>query len=236
MIYSGTTTPDSTTATVMTGDGTQIGLSQFNSNYNNPSYAGYMYTIGQQYGTSTSSAIKTIIDDWYTSTTLETDTSTKALVSQDQIYCNDRSVTSGSYSTTGSFGYAAVTRLSTNPSPILTCSTESDKFTSKNSSIGNKVLDYPVGLITVDEVAMAGNIYDASMFNSSYYLYTNKNYWTGTPANYDRAQVMLFLVNSSGDIYHNYPETYYGVRPVISLSSSVKLSGDGTWNNIYTVS
>ena len=236
MIYSGTTTPDSTTAIVMTGDGTQIGLSQFNSNYNNPSYAGYMYTIGQQHGTSTSSAIKTIIDDWYTSTTLETDTSTKALVSQDQIYCNDRSVTSGSYSTTGSFGYAAVTRLSTNPSPILTCSTESDKFTSKNSSIGNKVLDYPVGLIAVDEVAMAGNIYGASMYNSSYYLYTNKNYWTGTPANYDRAQVMLFLVNSSGDIYHYYPETYYGVRPVISLSSSVKLSGDGTWNNVYTVS
>ena len=60
-----------------------------------------MYTIGQQHGTSTSSTIKTIIDDWYTSTTLETDTSTKALVSQDQIYCNDRSVTSGSYSTTG---------------------------------------------------------------------------------------------------------------------------------------
>ena len=123
-----------------------------------------------------------------------------------------------------------------NPSPILTCSTESDKFTSKNSSIGNKVLDYPVGLITVDEVAMAGNIFGASMYNSSYYLYTNKNYWTGTPLNYDGSSVMLFIVNSSGDIYYYYPETYYGVRPVISLSADVKLSGSGTWNDVYIVS
>ena len=27
-----------------------------------------------------------------------------------------------------------------------------------------------------------------------------------------------------------------GIRPVISLSSKVKLTGDGTYNNIYTVS
>lgn len=27
-----------------------------------------------------------------------------------------------------------------------------------------------------------------------------------------------------------------GIRPVINLSSKVKLSGDGTYNNVYTVS
>ena len=251
MIYSGTTKPDSSTAMVMTGEGTQITVDNvntfaFNSSYDNPAYVGYMYTASAQHGNSTSSTIKTSIDNWYKKTTLETDSVTKALISQDQIFCNDRSATtsesvtpgeiSGSMSTSTTYYYGAYVRLITNKSPKLTCTTASDKFTSKKSSIGNKALDYPVGLITADEVAMGGGVIDAQ--NTSYYLYTKKYYWSGSPIIFSgsAAHAFEFDVFSSGEL-----NTYYavdadiGARPVISLSSKTKLLGDGTWNNVYRV-
>ena len=240
MIYSGTTAPTSSTATVMTGTGTQINATTyvFNSNCNNPSYVGYMYTLSQQHGNSTSSPIKKTIENWYAGTTLEKDAATKALVSQDQIFCNDRSVTNGTWSssTSTTTNYAAYTRLRTNKKPILTCSTDSDKFTSKKSSIGNKALDYPVGLITIDEVAMAGGVYDSSNSNSFYYLYTNQYYWSGSPS-FVSSCVREFYVNNLGFLSYDRVDTdYFGVRPVVSLSSKAKLSGNGTYSKPYTVS
>ena len=245
MIYSGTTAPTESTKVVMTGTGTQIGTSYFNSSYNNPSYVGYMFTASQQHGTSISSTIKTAIDNWYKTTTLETDAATKALVSQDQIFCNDRSATtsksgtpgeiSGSMSTSTTYYYGAYVRLVTNKSPQLICPTASDKFT-VNTSNGNGALTYPVGLITADEVAMAGGVYGSS--NSSYYLYTNQYYWLGSPYTFrsGRAAAAGFVVRSYGAVGADDVGDNDGARPVVSLSSKAKLSGSGTYSNPYTVS
>ena len=238
MIYSGTTAPTSNTATVMTGTGTQINSKSyvFNSDYVNSAYVGYMYEVGQQHGTSNSSAIKNTIDTWYKTTTLETDTTIKKLIS-DQIFCNDRSLTSASVINY----YGAYTRIKTKNSPILKCPIESDKFT-KSVAIGNGKLIYPVGLITADEISMAGaKYYDEK--NTSYYLYTNQNYWTESPYSFngslgadDPAYAFEFTVSYVGYLSDGHVFDSFGVRPVISLSSSVKLSGDGTYNNVYTVS
>ena len=247
MIYTGTTAPTENTKVVMTGAGTQINATtyQFYSSYNNPSYVGYMFTEGQQHGNGTPSTIKTAIDNWYKTTTLETDVATKALVSQDQIFCNDRSATtsssgtpgeiSGSMSTSTTYYYGAYVRLVTNKSPQLICPTASDKFT-VNTSNGNGALTYPVGIITADEVAMAGGVYGSS--NSSYYLYTNQYYWLGS-ASYFRSSTAVareFVVNGSGIVVANAVNSDYGARPVVSLSSKAKLSGSGTYSNPYTVS
>ena len=241
MIYSGTTAPTSSTATVMTGTGTQINATtyRFYSSYNNPSYVGYMFTEGQQHGNGTPSIIKTAIDNWYKTTTLETDATTKSLVA-DQIFCNDRSVTtsesgtpgeiSGSMSTNTLYYYGAYVRLITNKSPKLTCTTASDKFT-VNTSNGNEALTYPVGLITADEVAMAGGVNSSDNENSSYYLYTNQYYWSGSPFNF----ASVFIVYSSGYLYGYSVDIASGARPVISLSSKAKLLGSGTYNDVYTV-
>ena len=239
MIYTGTTAPTESTKVVMTGTGTQIGTSAFNNGaYNNSEYVGYMYTLGQQYGTNTPSTIKTTIDNWYAETTLEKDAATKKLVSQDQIFCNDRSPSStqtAAWTSTGYFDYGALGRLGSNKTPILTCPTASDKFTSKGSSIGNKKLEYPVGLITADEVSMAGGVYHSD--NSSYYLYTNQIYWLGSPGTSpSNGFVYGFIVYSSGYINYYGVGSSNGVRPVISLSSEAKLSGYGTYSNPYTVS
>ena len=245
MIYSGTTAPTSSTATVMTGTGTQINATtyRFYSSYNNPSYVGYMFTEGQQHGNGTPSTIKTAIDNWYKTTTLETDATTKSLVA-DQIFCNDRSVTtsesgtpgeiSGSMSTNTLYYYGAYVRLITNKSPKLTCTTASDKFT-VNTSNGNEALTYPVGLITADEVAMAGGVNSSDNENSSYYLYTNQYYWSGSPFNFNSSGARVFIVYSSGYLYGYSVDIASGARPVISLSSKAKLLGNGTYNDVYTV-
>ena len=250
MIYSGTTAPTESTKVVMTGTGTQITVDntntfKFNSSHNNPSYVGYMFTEGQQHGNGTPSTIKSAIDNWYKKTTLETDATTKELVSQDQIFCNDRSATtsdsgtpgeiSGSMSTSTTYYYGAYARLVKNKKPKLTCTTASDKFT-VNTSNGNGALTYPVGLITADEVAMAGGKFGTG--NSTYYLYTNQYYWSGSPSDIDSSGYAdEFIVYSSGSIGINYVVDYgIGARPVVSLSSKAKLSGSGTYDDVYTVS
>ena len=247
MIYSGTTAPTSSTATVMTGTGTQINATTypFNGSYNKAEYVGYMYTEGEQHGNSTSSGVKTTLENWYAGTTLKDN----ALVSVDQIFCNDRSASTldVAYSTTNyttlttwnstgtQYYYGTRARLYKSKSTQLICSTESDKFTSKSSSIGNKALDYPVGLITADEVAMAGGKYGTS--NSSYYLYTNQNYWSGSPFNFfSGVSAYGFFVGSSGGLSDSRVSSAYGARPVVSLSSKAKLSGNGTYDDVYTVS
>ena len=237
MIYTGTTAPTESTKVVMTGTGTQINATtyKFNSSYNQAEYVGYMYTLGEQYGNSTSSTIKTTIDNWYKTTTLETDSATKNLVA-DQIFCNDRSPSStqtAAWTSTGEYYYGAFGRLTqTTKSPILTCGVASDKFT-VNTSNGNGALTYPVGLITSDEVAMAGGVFGSN--NSSYYLYTNQNYWSGSPDNFSSTDAYEFYVYSSGTFNSTYVDGALGARPVVSLSSEARLSGSGTYNDVYTV-
>ena len=245
MIYSGTTDPSTVSSVTgsngvyMTGKETQINAATyaFNSSRDKAEYVGYMYTLGEQHGNSTSSTIKTIIENWYAGTTLKDNT----LVSQDQIFCNDRSASSiqtAAWTSTGAtYDYGAYGRLYSNKKPILTCPTASDKFTSKKSSIGNKALEYPVGLITADEVAMAGGAFGSSNTNSSYYLYTNQNSWLESPSYfYSSGLAKEFVVYSSGCLNYNNVDYNNGARPVVSLSSKAKLSGNGTYSNPYTVS
>ena len=256
MIYSGTTAPDSSTATVMAGTETHLSKSNFNSRKDKAEYVGYQYIDGQQYGygecngvkstctvnghTVHNSIIKQKIDIWYAQTTLEKDEVTKTLVSQEQIFCNDRSASSDQtapWTSTGeAYFYGAYGRLYSiiNKTPMLTCPKESDKFTSKDSSVGNKALDYPVGLITADEVAMAGGVVNGDD-NSSYYLYTGQYYWTGSPRSNDTNGLSTEFVAGIEYLDNNATNSSAGIRPVVSLSSKAKLLGSGTYNDVYRV-
>ena len=256
MIYSGTTDPKNESSVTgsngvyMTGTGTQIETSKFNSSYNKAEYVGYQYIEGQQHGygecngssasctvngnTVYNSIIKQQIDKWYAGTTLKDN----SLVSQNQIFCNDRSASStqtAAWTSTGAaYYYGAYGRLINKKEPQLTCPTESDKFT-VNTSNGNGALTYPVGLITADEVAMAGGKYGSD--NSTYYLYTNQDYWSGSPNSLSSGGCDFeFYVRSSGLLLFSAVNNDYGARPVVSLSSKAKLSGNGTYSNPYTVS
>ena len=254
MIYTGTSAPDNNTKVVMTEStnssgyirATSAGKSKFNSKYNSAEYVGYMYTIGEQHGTSKSSDIKTYLDNWYANYTNLNKTETKIT---DQIYCNDRTASTSdlAYSTTNyttltnwastetQYYYGAYGRITKDNNPMLTCAVDSDRFTvNKINSKGNSALTYPIGLITIDELEMAGN--NLSERNRSYYLHTGANYWAGSPSDFvDGTGAFGFEVFGDGFLDYAVVDYDIGVRGVVSLSSESKLLGSGTYNDVYTV-
>ena len=254
MIYTGTSAPDNNTKVVITESindsgyirATSAGVSKFNQNSNSAEYVGYMYTIGEQHGTSQSSDIKTYLEDWYANYTDLNKTGTKIT---DQIYCNDRTASTSdvAYSTTNyttltswnstgtRYYYGAHGRIANDNNPMLTCAADSDRFTvNKINGKGNSALTYPIGLITIDELEMAGNKWNES--NTSYYLHTGAYYWAGSPREfYGSSSANGFLVDGDGRLHRVNVTDSYGVRGVVSLSSESKLLGSGTYNDVYTV-
>ena len=223
LIYNGT-------STATTGENTMINAYQvFNSNYNRSEYVGYMYTGGEQHGNATNSAIKEILDTWY-SNNLKSYTDQ---ISTEAGFCGDRNLMNGLWNSTSSdHYYVAYERLYNDKIPTLKCNNSNDLYTTSSSSKGNKALSNPIGLITADEVATAGGVYGSS--NSSYYLYTGHYYWTMTAFNY-KSDARVFNVWSDGNLVDNGVDRTYGVRPVINLASDVTLSGTGTVSDPYVV-
>ena len=256
MIYAGTSAPDNNTKVVMTESAnnsgyiraTSAGMSKFNQKRDSAEYVGYKYTIGEQHGTSQSSGIKTYLDNWYANYTNLNSTGTKIT---DQIYCNDRTASTSevAYSTTNyttltswnstgtTYYYGAYGRIVKDNNPMLTCAVDSDRFTvNKINSKGNGTLTYPVGLITADEVAMAGGKFGSSNENSSYYLYTNQYYWAGSSSICNGSSSIDLVVGDDGSLGSGRIAVNRGVRGVVSISSESKLLGSGTYNDVYTVS
>ena len=247
LIYAGTDAPDSNTKITMAvqpdelTEKTSIGYSLFNVANESAEYVGYMYTIGEQHGTSQSSTIKTYLEDWYANYTDLNKIGTKIT---DQIYCNDRTASTNSSGATGEISswasmgtdyyYGAHNRIwgdGSKSNPILTCANANDKF-STTTTKGNGKLSYPVGLITADEVNMAGvNNY---LNNKSYYLYTGKWYWLGSPFNFESDCTAGFMVDKDSLTYDFFFQGQ-GVRGVVSLSSDAKLLGSGTYDDVYIV-
>ena len=244
MIYSGVKAPMESTKVIKTTD-TSLGNSKFNAKFESAEYVGYMYTINEQHGTSQSSDIKTYLEDWYANYTDLNKTGTKIT---DQIYCNDRTASTSdvAYSTTNyttltswnstgtTYYYGASGRVWNDPvSPDYKCPVASDKFTTTTAK-GNGKLSYPVGLISADEITFAG--LPAGNTNNSFYLYTGDYYWAGSPYDFDSDdgayEFSMFGNGRSNSAYVGYRG---GVRGVVSLSSKAKLSGNGTYNDVYTV-
>ena len=237
LLYHGT----STTAT-----DAYIGRSAFNETSNDPMYAGYMYgTSGSQANNRTnqtnSSTIKGVIDTWYQN---NLNTNYGKYISTTAIYCNDRSVTDGTYSVSSSFKYAAYTRLYTNKTPTYDCAATEDKFT-VDTSTGNGKLTYPIALMTADEVSFAGGLY--GMNTPTWYYKNSANgsstgsewWWLLSPNRWNGSNARVFGVNGSyvpGNLSDYNVNNWGGVRPSVSLKSCVKTSGgDGSASAPYTI-
>ena len=185
---------------------------------------------------TTDSTIKTKLDSWY-KTNLTSYTSKLA----DETFCSDRSITSGSgYLTTPTTFYGAYNRLQDRKTSSLKCSGDNDKFKMSNESAK---LEYPVALITADEVVLAGGraYYNGAYSpNSNYYLYNGKYFWSLSPSNFasDYSIARVWLVMPSGSLYPWYDVTNsLGVRPVINLRADVQITkGDGSSLNPFVIS
>ena len=220
-----------------TGTGTQTGTSAFNSSYNNNAYVGFKYTTNNVHGTGTNSTILNELNEWYSSNL----SSYTDKIDGNAGFCGDRTPYTNSSGTTSGGGtgttttyYAGYIRLYTNKQPTFECSNSSDLYTTSGSSDGNKALQYPIGLITADEVAYAGGVYGTT--NQSYYLYTNSNYWTMSPRDFYSDYARVFGVYSNGSLNTWGVASAIGVRPVVNLKSSVQITGgDGSSGNPYVI-
>ena len=185
---------------------------------------------------TTDSPIKTKLDSWY-KTNLTSYTSKLA----DETFCSDRSISYGSgYLTTPTTTYRAYGRLQDGKKPSLKCSQDNDKFKMSNESAK---LNYPVALITADEVAMAGGraYYNGAYSpNSNYYLYNGKYFWSLSPSHFDSnySSAYVWYVMPSGSLSPWYYVAYsFGVRPVINLRANTLITkGDGSFLNPFVLS
>ena len=229
LIYSGLGSPQTT------GTETQIGTSAFNTNYNASYYVGFKYG-DSQHGNDTNSTILNVLENWYSS---------NLIAYADQLtngtgFCGDRNMASGylwSSDPDSTIRYAGSERLNDNVVPIFECS-DNDVYTVRNSGFGNESLEYPIGLITADEVSFAGMPNSAKQVDN--YLYTDQIYWTMTPSSLSVTSytkwAYVFLVYALKS-YSNPAvfNTTFGVRPVINLRADVQLSGTGTSTDPYQV-
>ena len=180
---------------------------------------------------NTNSVIKNTIDTWY-----KNNLTSYASYIADETFCSDRSLNFGSgYLTSVSTTYETYGRLVDKKIPSLKCIQDNDKFKISNESAK---LDYPVALITTDETALAGGVFNIP--NSVYYLYNGQYLWTLSPASFTSSDTFAnaWAIDSTGSLYpwgtvdHNF-----GIRPVINLRSDVQITkGDGTALNPYVVS
>ncbi|MDE5539383.1 MAG: hypothetical protein K2J20_02730 [Bacilli bacterium] len=139
--------------------------------------------------------------------------------------------------------YGPLSRTRSAYSPSLSCRAN-DLYTISGASKGNKALTYPIGLITADEVLLAGSVnFDesegANAENRQYYLYNKQHYWTMSPASYGwygAHRASVFSVVSDGSFAIDIVAAKNGLRPVINLKADVQITGSGTANDPYIVS
>ena len=206
---------------------------------------------------TTSSPAKTNIENWFKTNLTNEEDPTKTNYQEyleDTTWCNDRSYSiitgKGTYTEAGwnpsggsltTYQYFASggrryinNYYSTTSVPEMTCSNITDQFKVGNS---DAKLNYPVGLLTTDEIIMAGASGNSGTSNSSYYLYSGSyNYWSLSPSDFNDNLVRGFSVYN-GYIDSNSVGYAFGLRPAVSLKLGTEFveGGEGTTTKPYVV-
>ena len=219
--------------------------SAFNANYNDNAYVGFKYgTVGAgdyalTHANTNKSTILTNLEAWYND-----NLSTYEKVIDDTVWCNDKTnVTDTSYDplrlSPNGLGYGAnktyygATQRLVNTSgsaggtgPSLKCNGELSKINSK------------VGLITADELALAGYAYAQN--NKTTYLQENATdtyWWSLSPNYFNGYSAYVWYVYGSIGSFDNFNDVFNtnGVRPSISLKSTTNVTGNGTSEDPYII-
>ncbi len=190
---------------------------------------------------ATSSDIKKAVDSWY-----QSNMTSYTYMLEDTVWCNDRGISTdeqyaGWLKDGNSTEYLHFNGAKNSTNSFIlneesTCSSN-DKLT-----VSSGRLDYPVGLITVNEARFAGAKYETK--NTSYYLYNGQDYWTMTPNRFNNTIPYINLILSTGSVFRPLSSgtsskslsQSYGIRPMVSLKPGVFLTdGDGTSTNPYVI-
>ena len=217
--------------------------SAFNTNYNDNAYIGFKYgtpgssTYEATHANTNNSTILTNLETWYNN-----DLKTYESVIADTVWCNDktnvkdttfdpwsRNPNGRGYGTNATY-YGATQRLVSasgsagGTGPSLKCNGELSKINSK------------VGLITADELALAGYAYAQN--NTTTYLQENATdtyWWSLSPYYYIGRADVWGVSGSNGGFHNGYGFGARGVRPLISLKSTINVTGDGTSSSPFII-
>ena len=170
------------------------------------------------------SAIKKYIDNWY-----ENNLASYEDRLEDTVFCNDRSISSlngwnpNGGSTTSFLLFKSFDDTS---NPSLACTNETDRFSMSNPKAK---LSYPIGLLSVPELSLAG-------YGSSHYINNGQDVWTGSPSNLGNGYAGVSTLTSLGNISGNKADSSRGVRPSVSLKPNTYFSsGDGSFTNPFVI-
>ena len=224
-----------------------IGTSLFNQNYDSPKYVGYKYGEDTSLDTirnnTTDSTIKTTIDTWYQNNL----TNYTKYLSTSAVYCNDRSEGTGqTYSASADFNFAPYYRMDydtdgAKANPSYNCTNIKDAFSVDNTSAK---LDYPVSLMTADEIAFAGGVAFQNMSTPYAWFISNSagtqvstDWWSLSPIYWNGSYAYVWYWDSGYAYLSGSYVSYTGaVRPAISLKSCIKYSiGNGTYETPYEI-
>ena len=213
-------------------------------------HSGYTWISSNSYADAhaniNKSTILTNLETWYKNNLLLYEDKLA-----DIIWCNDKNYISNS------INFAALVRVDRNESPSLICPNDNNggklsKYTVSDTINGNGSLTYKVGLLTADEIAFAGLRRYSPTNNIDYLykpiMYLNENigtyeYWTMSPSFFnnpggdhsDGDGLHIITAHQEGISVVGYVEFPRGVRPSISLVSSIKVTGSGTSEDPYKV-
>ena len=196
------------------------------------------------------SEIKAAIDSWYNQ---HIKLNYGSYIT-DGIFCNDKEI--GKYVYYDDYGnittvdkaawyntyYASYVRIKENNLPQLICTRAEDRYTT-STNLGNGYLEHPAGVLTADEIVLAGATTAGS--NSAYYLSSGSEgdikdfYYTSSP---------LMIYNFSGEAvmwrtgYGGLSNSEEGVltvnfatRPVINIKANVEFTGNGSFETPFVI-
>ena len=169
------------------------------------------------------STIKAYIDSWYEKN-IKDKYDDKL---EDTVFCNDRNISSlnGWNPNGGSTPTELKFKNNSSSNKSLECINETDRFSVNNPKAQ---LKYPIGLLTVPELSLAG-------YGSSHYFNNGQYVWLGSPFSFSINFAFVRVVNSGGWSSYNV-NTARGVRPSISLKTGITYtSGDGSYTKPFVI-
>ena len=206
--------------------------------------------VGMHTNTTDSNA-KTVVEGWFEANGLDDYEDDL----EDAVYCSDRSYVSGalaskdSDATVSTDDTDAATRHSRHGAvsrhyvknaegkvvPLIDCDSQNDSFTKDDTVNGNGKLKHKVGLITEDELTLAGT--GRWGYDSTAYLYTGQDLWLISPGTFFTEASINYYWNLYSDDWY-FVSGAYGLRPMVSLKAGTVFANngaDGTKTNPYIV-
>ena len=219
--------------------------SAFNEKYDDNAYVGFKFgtpgssTHDATHANTNNSRILTRLETWYNN-----NLTTYEKVIADTVWCNDK--TNVTDTTFNPFNWSNVTGLGYGKNVTYYGATQ--RLVSKSNSAGGtgpslkcngelSKINSKVGLITADELALAG--YAVETGNTTTYLQENATdsyWWSLSPRNFGGSGAYVWSVGGGYGYFDNgYVYGTRGVRPSISLKSTTNVTGNGTSENPYIV-